>query len=111
MAKVESISKANDLSIILEHHKMETKVYSPGYGNILLSAVYTQLFIPQFLTLLTGNNSFKNDSLDAALAFSGRLISHLNDTVMNLASGGASVTAWSDIFEYNISDPALFDIK
>jgi hypothetical protein len=111
MDKVESISKAKDFGIILEQHKLETKVDCPGYGNILLSAVYTQLFLPQFLTLMTGNRSFKDDLLETALAFSARLISHLNDTVMNLASGGATITAWSDIFEYNNTDPALLDIK
>ncbi|MDX1359023.1 MAG: hypothetical protein R3232_09355 [Clostridia bacterium] len=111
MAMVESISKANDFGTILEHHKLDTKIDSTDYGNILLSAVYTQLFIPQFLTIMTGNRSFKDDSLEAALAFSARLISHLNDTVMNLASSGATITAWSDIFEYNNPDPALLDIK
>jgi hypothetical protein len=54
---------------------------------------------------------FGDDSLETALAFTARLISHLNDIVTELASKSAAVLAWSDIFEYGNEDQALADIR
>lgn len=113
----ESISK-NDSKKVLEYlqsYKYNTEYETINYDNVFVSAIYTQLFIPQMLTLLNQQENLTTESkqeiLDKSLAFSAKLITHVNDLVLKLAADDATVCAWSDVLEYENQDPALLDIK
>lgn len=98
--------------------KTEPVVHIPflqeRFDNILLSSFYTQLFIPWFIKKigkwdLSGN--IKSRLLEAALAFTAKLIKKTNDSILSMANNGAVVCAWSDILEYPADDSVLTDLK
>lgn len=85
-----------------------------NFDNVIVSAVYTQLFIPQFLVALEQLNietGMKTLMIEIALEFTARFISHVNDEIMILAADDASVVIWSDVLEYIEGSTALEDIK
>ncbi len=108
-------SETDKLINYLQSYKFNTEAETINYDNVFVSAIYTQLFIPQLLTLLNQQNhlsiDIKKQILDSSLAFSSKLISHVNDLIMRLAADDATVCAWSDVLEYENQDPALNDIK
>ncbi len=85
-----------------------------NFDNVLISSIYTQLFLPQFLTILKNADMIYSDMkrfIEPALGFAARLISHVNDLIIKFAADDATVCAWSDILEYSNDDIALNDIK
>ena len=107
-------SETDKLINYLHAYKFNTEFETINYDNVFVSAIYTQLFIPQLLTLLNQQDylsiDIKQRIIDNSLAFSAKLIFHVNDIVMRLAADDATVCAWSDVLEYENSDPALTDI-
>ena len=96
----------------LSGYKFEDNFDTGTYDNILVSSIYTQLFIPQFLELLHETNpASKEELIEAALSFAARLISHVNDLILMHAADEASVCVWTDMFEYATGSPALSDIE
>jgi len=99
----------------LQSYKFNTEYETINYDNVFVSAIYTQLFIPQLLTLLKQQDHLSTDIkkqiLDSSLAFAAKLIAHVNDLVMKLAADDATVCSWSDVLEYENGDLALNDIK
>lgn len=102
------------LKMCLDSYKFTSEFEIINYDNVMVSAVYTQLFIPQFLFIC---EKFKLEPvirarmLEAALVFASKLISHVNDEIMTLAADDATVVVWSDVLEYVEGSTALEDIK
>ncbi len=107
-------SETDKLVNYLQAYKFNTESETINYDNVFVSSIYTQLFIPQLLTLLNQQDhlsvDIKQQILDSSLAFSAKLISHVNDVIMELAADDATVCTWSDVLEYENIDPALIDI-
>lgn len=102
------------LRTLLESFEFTSDFEIVNYDNVMVSAVYTQLFIPQFLFIC---EKFKLEPeirarmLEAALVFTSKLISHVNDEIMTLAADDATIVVWSDVLEYVEGSTALEDIK
>ena len=118
IAQIQEYCKNDEIKKLLNHlqsYKFSTDYETINYDNIFVSAIYTQLFIPQLLTVLNQqellSSEIKQLIIDSSLAFSAKLISHTNDLIIKLAADDATVCAWSDVLEYENQDPALNDIK
>ena len=117
MEKTSLLIKGNDIAGLnkyLETYKFKIGSETDDFDNVMLSSVYTQLFIPQFLYILQQsaiNDNAKQVALETALKFTAKLIKHVNDEIIRMAATGASVCAWSDILEYADGDISLYDIK
>lgn len=117
MKKASLLTQGNDIAGLkkyLETYEFKSGSETDGFNNVMLSSVYTQLFIPQFVYLLqqsSMDDNTKPAALEAALKFTAKLIKHVNDEIIRMAAAGASVCAWSDILEYTEGDNALYDIK
>ncbi len=118
MFNIHEFFENNDIDKLIKYlqsYKFNTEYETINYDNVFVSTIYTQLFIPQLLTLLNQQDQLSTDIkqkiLDSSLAFTAKLIAHVNDLVMKLAADDATVCAWSDVLEYENGDPALSDIK
>lgn len=91
----------------LETYNLNEENYCIGerFDNVLLSPVYTQLLLPQFLDI-----SAQNAAIEILMEFIGKVIHKVNKSILLLANTGARICIWSDILEYANDDPALSDI-
>lgn len=102
------------LENFLKAYRFKSGMKELKYSYVMVSALYTQLFITQFLMMMQQSvmdADAKNSFIETALGFSARLISHVNDTIIRIAGSNGIVCAWSDILEYSTDDPALTDIE
>lgn len=104
----------NGLKNCLDSFVFTSNFETVNYDNVIVSAIYTQLFIPQFLVLCEQFDleiNKKTPMIEIALLFAARFISHVNDEIMMLAADDATVCVWTDVLEYIEGSDAIEDIK
>lgn len=83
-----------------------------SFDAILISPIYTQLLLPQFMDLVvfTDMQEYMTRLTEAILIFLGRLIETMNNVILKALKPGGRCIAWSDILEYTIDDSTYVDL-
>lgn len=86
--------------------KESTLFAKDSFDVILISPMYTQLILPQFMDLVAFTEMQEHMArlTEAILKFLARLIESLNKALLSVLKLGGLCIAWSDIVEYSIDD-------
>lgn len=82
------------------------------FDAVLVSALYSQLVLPQVIQLLSSKSSqsFIDSVVRLILDFMPRFLHRLNTLFYELMKPGGHMIVWSDLLEFRKEDPVLHDL-
>jgi hypothetical protein len=83
-----------------------------SFDTVLVSALYSQLVLPQVIQLLSSKSSqsFIDSVVRLILNFMPRFLHRLNTLFYELMKPGGHMIVWSDLLEFRKEDPVLHDL-